>query len=74
MSRGGGVEAIVESGSMVDSTDCSRDGVFSLSVSDTRTPRLLDRGEGVFAGEDFCGDIDLARSVKIDDQYRSWLV
>lgn len=24
--------------------------------------RRLDRGDGVFAGEDFCGEMDLARS------------
>jgi hypothetical protein len=35
--------------------------------------RRLDRGEGVLAGEDFCGEMDLARSkeIKVRQRWRS---
>ena len=50
-----------------ESTDASREcgcGESSLSASEERCRlRRFARGEGVLAGEDFCGEMDLARSV-----------
>jgi hypothetical protein len=37
-------------------------GESSLSDSERRTLCRLERGEGVFAGDDFCGEMDRARS------------
>lgn len=49
-----------------ESTEASREcgwGDSSLRASEERCRlRRLERGEGVFAGEDFCGEMDLARS------------
>lgn len=43
----------------------------SFSESDRLTARALARGEGVFMGEDFCGEIDRARSEAIEEIFVS---
>lgn len=50
-------------GSSEDSRESSSvRGESSFSESERLMPRALARGEGVLAGEDFCGEMDLARS------------
>jgi hypothetical protein len=55
-----------------ESTEASREcgcGDSSRRASEERCKlRRLERGEGVFAGEDFWGEIDLARSVRAKGQ------
>lgn len=48
-------------GSGVFSLDAGA-GDSSFNASVRWMLRRLDRGEGVFAGDDFCGEMDLARS------------
>jgi hypothetical protein len=64
------LKSIVASGFASGEPDCEAlpsldgPGESSLNASERCMLRRLERGEGVFAGDDFCGEMDLARSVK----------